>query len=231
MRLGCLSTRFPADPRVSSPPAGRLGLNLAGVAVALKQRKRERLAHSAWRPLLRAASGRPLSSSPLAGSWPAWHVDGYARVRTWFISVARDGESLDLLTDGRSANRYGASVAASRGTVGCCQALLQFVGAGSAGLPAELEQGEGTDWQNLSPAARASGVGPSRGSVGSPGGLSSGVGRRTAAEHFELLRLGLSRWSAGSFKDHPQQRRLLCRDRGWGRERLTWTLLVGLRSA
>ncbi|MCT4364012.1 MULTISPECIES: pyridoxamine 5'-phosphate oxidase family protein [Synechococcaceae] len=179
-----------------------------------------------WRPLLRAARERE-GRSP-AARWlqlASVAVDGTPRVRTLVFRGWADGEALDLLTDGRSAKPLELQW---QPAVELCwllpKARAQFRLRGQVlALPAELEQGERErHWQTLSPGGRALWGWPVPGAAWDPtAAYPAELAVDTPLpEHFELLRIGLKQVELLELKDHPHQRRLWCRDRGWEEERL-----------
>jgi len=167
------------DPRVSSPPAGALGLTTSLVGrFALRTTPARRLEHT-FRPGARCcgrpASGRPPLQQPAGCRLASVAVDGNAaRAAPWLIPWPGPmAKALDLLPDGSQCqNGFRAQwqPAVELLLAAAQRPVLSSVCAGQVlALPAELEQGEkGTAaGKNPQPRRRASGW-PVPGSGGIP---------------------------------------------------------------
>jgi pyridoxamine 5'-phosphate oxidase len=140
-------------------------------------------------------------------------------------TVAPDGASFDLLTDGRSAKP---AELRQQPAVELCwllpKARCQFRLRGEVlTLPAAMQlQERQRHWQRLNPAGRALWGWPEPGapleaSAAFPAELADDA---PLPEHFQLLRIGLEQVELLELSDHPHQRRRWSRQQGWAEEHL-----------
>ena len=174
-----------------------------------------------WRPLLKAASHRE-GRSPM-GRWlqlATIAADGSPRVRTLVFRGWRDGQTLELFTDSRSAK---AQELVHDHRLEVCwllpKARCQFRLRGHA-LQMEAhdqDHREDTHWQQLRPEARALWGWPEPGALKEPNAnFPSAIADGTPTpENFLLLSLEITQVELLELTNSPHRRRRWLAEDGW----------------